>query len=313
VEPLRRYYEDWYRPDLMAVIAVGDFDPDMMEREIKERFGKIPAAKDPRPREPIEVDLTGEPLIDILRDKVPPGVQILWPAPKPPSDRRAFVKQELVTQLMLGHMQEQIQRIRKQDRVPFTNAGLSKMRPGMARSMNMFVAGIRTWPDSLETGLAALLTELERVSRDGIPETALEIYKTAVLRQLEHEAARMAVRPSKRYVEEYSQHFLTGEGVLLSAEDRLALAREILPEITPEAVAEAARFWRNKSGLKVALRIPQFALGFRPPTEESVLAIFDSIQRGPLSPPPGAQGTVAASAGEAGKHGAGKGAGGSLL
>ncbi|HEU6450920.1 MAG TPA: pitrilysin family protein, partial [Gemmatimonadaceae bacterium] len=48
--PVRRFYEDWYRPDLMAVVVVGDFDKAAMEREIRERFGKIPAATEPRPR-----------------------------------------------------------------------------------------------------------------------------------------------------------------------------------------------------------------------------------------------------------------------
>ncbi len=50
VDALVRYYKDWYRPDLMAVIAVGDFDPATIEREIKARFGDLPRAKSPRPR-----------------------------------------------------------------------------------------------------------------------------------------------------------------------------------------------------------------------------------------------------------------------
>lgn len=280
-EPLRRFYRDWYRPDLMAVIAVGDFDPDFVEQEIKRRFGAIPAAKDPRPREQVAVERAGEPVIDILRDKVRPGVQVFWPAPELPGEPREQVREQLVGELLLSHLQEQIQRIRRRDRVPFVNARFGYSQ--LTRPMKMLGASIVTWPDSLETGLAALLTEVEQVAREGVPEQVLEVRKAALLRRLEHEAASAAARPSQAYASEYSRHFLTGEGALLGAEERLALAREALSEITPEAVAEAARFWRERSGLKVMVRVPQFALGFRPPTEESVLAILDSIQRGLLS------------------------------
>ena len=41
---LKKFYTDWYRPDLMAVIIVGDFDPTVIETMIKAHFGKIPAA-----------------------------------------------------------------------------------------------------------------------------------------------------------------------------------------------------------------------------------------------------------------------------
>ena len=49
-ERLKQFYTDWYRPDLMAVIVVGDFDPVAMETRIKTRFGSIPPAAAARPR-----------------------------------------------------------------------------------------------------------------------------------------------------------------------------------------------------------------------------------------------------------------------
>ena len=55
-ESLRRYYRDWYRPDLMAVVAVGDVDIAELEAKIKSHFGKIPAAENPRKRETFGVE-----------------------------------------------------------------------------------------------------------------------------------------------------------------------------------------------------------------------------------------------------------------
>jgi len=44
VGAMRRFYERWYRPELMAVVAVGDFDAARMEKSIKEQFGSLPAS-----------------------------------------------------------------------------------------------------------------------------------------------------------------------------------------------------------------------------------------------------------------------------
>src|SRR5687767_13405434 len=65
---LKRFYDDWYRPDLMAVIAVGDFDLDEMEAMIRERFSRIPARPEPRERRVYDVPLHRETLISIASD-----------------------------------------------------------------------------------------------------------------------------------------------------------------------------------------------------------------------------------------------------
>jgi len=49
-EAIRRFYRDWYRPDLMAVILVGDFDAKEMEQKVIERFSKIKMIDNPRER-----------------------------------------------------------------------------------------------------------------------------------------------------------------------------------------------------------------------------------------------------------------------
>jgi len=85
-------------------------------------------------------------------------------------------------------------------------------------------------------------------------------------------------------VNEYAQHYLSGDGNLLSAAQELELAREIFPTITPKVLADAARFWRERKGMKVLVRVPQLAVGFRPPTEASVLALFDSVAKTSLEP-----------------------------
>ena len=79
-----KFYRDWYRPDLMTVIAVGDFDPTQMEASIKQRFAAIPGPKAPRLREYATVPDHDQTLVSIETDKEYPlsSVQLLWLKPR---------------------------------------------------------------------------------------------------------------------------------------------------------------------------------------------------------------------------------------
>ena len=54
-ERLTKFYADWYRPDLMAVVAVGDFDTAEVERLIKAHFATLPKPAAPTPRPAYDV------------------------------------------------------------------------------------------------------------------------------------------------------------------------------------------------------------------------------------------------------------------
>jgi zinc protease len=68
-EKLRNFYETWYRPDLMAVIAVGDFDPNVIEAKIKSHFSKLKNPTNPAKRIVYDVPANKEPLVAIASDK----------------------------------------------------------------------------------------------------------------------------------------------------------------------------------------------------------------------------------------------------
>src|SRR6185503_115738 len=67
-EALTRFYRDWYRPDLMAVMAVGDFDADSVAAMIQTRFAKLPAPTNPRPRVIPPAPMTDTTLVAVATD-----------------------------------------------------------------------------------------------------------------------------------------------------------------------------------------------------------------------------------------------------
>src|SRR5205085_7056045 len=73
---LRRFYKDWYRPDLQAVIAVGDFDPAVIEAQIKKHFSSIPRPTNAPRRTVAAVPGNKAPLVVIATDKEAIGTNV---------------------------------------------------------------------------------------------------------------------------------------------------------------------------------------------------------------------------------------------
>jgi zinc protease len=279
--PIRRFYHDWYRTDLMAVVVVGDFDPVAMQREIVRRFGAIPAAKNPRHRFTPALRSVPGTLVSSYLGPISPTVEVVWPVPPTPSDPRAALRQQIVQELLTDELQKQLLGIGTRPSRPYIVTQLEQGR--IVRPFNVRGFQLVAWPDSLERGLATVVGECERIARTGIPAATLERRKAVLLQQYEHAAASERALTSGAYADTYVQHFLTADVSLLSATQELALARPILQEITPQVLAEAARFWRQSAGRRVMINIPEFA-HVPAPSKERVLALFDSVQHAPISP-----------------------------
>ena len=279
--PIRRFYEQWYRPENMTIVVVGDFDRAAMLREIRRRFGRIAASTKAAARPRVTLPASSTPVVDVYLGNVVPSVEVLWPVPPMPAGARDAVAQSLVQQLVTRSVEQHILRIRERPSRPFITADLETGR--LVRPLDLMGVRVIAWPDSLERSLGTVLTEFERVAQHGIPEPELAHEKAVLLSHLEHAAAGEAAHASQAYADAYVEHELTGGGPLLSAQQELALARGILPSITPEVLARAARFSRNPAGMRVLIDLPEFA-HVRPPTRQSVTAIIDSVNRTPRPP-----------------------------
>jgi zinc protease len=273
--PIRRFYDKWYRPDNMAIVVVGDFDRVAMEREIKSRFGSIPAGAKTGARPTTTLPKSATPVVDVFKGNVIPQVEVLWPAPAVPAHTRDAVAQGMVLDLISHSVEQRLLRIREHPSRPYITADLEQGR--LVRPLEVVGAQVIAFPDSLERSLGTVLTEFERVAQHGIPEPALAHEKAVLLGHLEHAAAGAGGHASQAYADGYVENFLTAEKPLLSAQQELTLAREILPSITPELIAKAAQRWREPSGMRVLFALPEFS-HVRPPTRESVLAIIDSVK-----------------------------------
>ncbi|WP_136480086.1 M16 family metallopeptidase [Cognatitamlana onchidii] len=213
---LKRFYKDWYRPDLMAVIAVGDLDVNTLEEKIKSHFEGIPTTPNPRPRELFYLPNHKETFIAIESDKEAAfsRVQILFKddnnveKKESLSDYKHMMIQSLFTQMINNRLDE----LRNSENPPFVY-GVSYHGNTWAKTKAAYQSFAVTSETGQLDGLKALLKENERVRKYGFYEGELNRAKADILARLEKAEKDKDKTKSGKIVGEYIRHFLNDEPI----------------------------------------------------------------------------------------------------
>lgn len=240
---LRRFYATWYRPDLMTVIAVGDFTPERIEALIRREFAAIPpAAPDAPPRPRFEVPDRTEPAFAVATDPeaTSSSVAVLFLQPPREHTTVAAFRQQIVERLFLRMLNARLFERAQEADPPFLGAGAGQGRFIGAKEFFQMGAGVRA--GGIARGLAALLTEAERVQRHGFTAGELERARAQLLRGMERAWEEREKTESRVYAAELIRHVLAGEPVP-GVDWELARYREFLPTVTLDEVDRLAGAW----------------------------------------------------------------------
>ena len=250
-ELLREYYERWYRPDLMAVVAVGDFDVDEMESKVKQHFAPPPeggasqeqaAAGASTERPTITIPGHETPWIQVFTDAESPGSQFVLIrklTPDAGQDKSAFrryVVERLAFQMLNARLSERA----KAEDPPFLFADAGRSRYVEPMDILTFSGWVET--DGIEQGLEAMLEELQRVRLHGFTESELAREKSNLLRSVESFYKQREQIPSENFVGEYVDHFLNGTPAP-GIEAEWQLYQELLPQISLEDFTDVVELW----------------------------------------------------------------------
>jgi zinc protease len=274
---LKRFYTDWYRPDLMAVVAVGDFDKARVEQLIRERFSGIPAPANPRPRTVYPVPDHDQPLVAIATDPeaTRSTVSVYYKQPLRSERTIADYRRGLVEALYNGMLNDRLEELTQRANPPFLGASSSQGR--LTRSKEVYTLSAAVPDNGLERGLEAMLTEAERVAQHGFTRTELERQKRDLLRGIEQAYAERAKTNSAVYVSDYIDNFLDGDPIP-SLEQEYELSRQLVPGIQLDEVNRLAREWINGRSRVILANAPQ-KQGVKVPDAGALLAVFDSVDR----------------------------------
>jgi len=285
---LKKFYTDWYRPDLMAVVAVGDFDKAAVEKLIQAHFASIPAATAPRPRPQYDIPDHPGTVYAILTDKEMTSASVevdnLLPAQEQGSV--AYYRQKTVDRLFSGMLNSRFSEITQKPNAPFIGAGVGR-GSFIARSKEAATLNASVKEDGIERGLDALFAETERVSRFGFTATELDRQKQAVLVSYERQAIEKDNITSSARASEYIRNFLQKES-LPTADDELALQQRQLPGITLEEINRIARDWFTDQNRLVIVTAPEkpglvlpdeakLAAAIKPATARDIKPYVDSV------------------------------------
>ncbi|HKH93336.1 MAG TPA: insulinase family protein [Gemmatimonadaceae bacterium] len=269
----RAFYRDWYRPDLMTVVAVGDFEPKKMEADIKQRFARIPAARKPRTREYAPVPGHEDTYVSIESDKEYPNasVALIWfSAPKRVRTTSEF-RRSLVHGFYDRMVNARLGEIGQRPDAPFAYAGTGRGSFTRTRDLHQLYAAVKG--SDFVKAADALLIEAERVRRFGFTKSELDRARTNYLRGLEQRYAERDKTNSSAFAGQFVSSALNDTPILNIADEQ-ALAQRFAPTITLEELNALARASFAKNDRVVIVAAPDKP-EIKLPDRAAMLAVFD--------------------------------------
>jgi zinc protease len=272
---LSRFYADWYRPDLMAIVAVGDFDPAEIEQLIKSHLSDVPARPNERPRAKYGVPDQDSTLVAIATDKEAEytTTSVFFKMPHRNSTTVGGYREDLTESLFSQMLNDRLDEIRQKPDAPFIGAGGDKSTfLGDRDAFTLTAVG----PDGgVLRGLDAVLAEAMRVEQHGFTASELARAKQNLLRSYERTYAERDKRQSAALVGELVRNFLNKEAIP-GIEYEYPLAQRLVPGITLAEVNRLAKEWMTDRNRVITVNAPEKA-GVTVPNAAQLLAVFDSV------------------------------------
>jgi zinc protease len=280
-ERLKQFYTDWYRPELMAVVAVGDFDKAAVEALIKKHFEPIPKSPATKLRPAYNVPDHPGTLYAIATDKEASSTSVAVYSKMPNRDQTTVgsYRRQIVERLFSSMLSNRFSEMAQKPEAPFLGAGAG--RGQFVRTAEVSTLNASVKEDGIERGLEALFTEAERVVRFGFTETELDRQKRNIMRGLERAVAEKENQPSAPLADEYTRNF-TAQEPIPGIEYEAALHARFLPEVTLAEINALAKEWVPDRNRVVLVNAPEKP-GLTVPDEARLSAVITSSVRKDLT------------------------------
>lgn len=239
---LQRFYKQWYRPDLMAVIVVGDIDPAVAEQKIKAHFSgfKNPANEKPRPSIiPIQARTRPEAMV-ITDEEATNTILRVYNFIRPAKKIKTWAdyRQSLIDELINNLINQRLEELTQKENPPFV-AGFAGKQNFIRGYESFFTAAI-LGNNSAEEAANALFGETERARLYGFLPSEIERAKAALLNDAEKQFNEKDKSLSRQLVQDYLENFLEGEPIP-GAENRYRFIKQVLPTITVNEINAVAK------------------------------------------------------------------------
>jgi zinc protease len=281
-DALVRFYREWYRPDLMAIVAVGDFDAAEIEEHIEQHFAHIRMPDNPRERPIYPVPDHEETLYAIATDEeaTVSSVGVYWKQALRDDTTLGAYRQSIVESLYNQMLNTRLFELTQEADPPYLGAYSGQGRFIGAKEVYILAAGVAD--NGIERGLLTLLTEGERVAQFGFTESELEREKAELLRAMEQAYAEREKTNSSAYASEYVRAFLFAEPIPGIAYE-FELYQRFVPEVRLEDVDRLAAQWIIDENRVIMVNGPQKE-DVKIPDEAELSAVFAAVAAEQITP-----------------------------
>lgn len=276
-EQFLRYYQDWYRPNLMAIIVVGDINKYEIEKMIKERFGNLKNPQIPRVKEEFPIQPNKDVLISIAKDKEMPmsNITIYYKDKEDKDGTFGAYRLSIMNGLIAEMFNQRLQELTRKPEPPFLY-GMGQKTNFIAKS-SAFLLASGTKNDAILKGMESLLSEAYRAKEHGFTATELERAKKEFVRRVETSFAERDKTPSDRLAREYFRNFVSEEPIP-GIEYELALTKKFIPDITLEELNQLFKSYIKKENVIITVSAPDKE-NIVIPTENEIKAKYDELSK----------------------------------
>ncbi len=255
-EVIRDFYRDWYRPDLMGVVAVGDVAPEKVEALIKDYFGDLENPVQAPERVYYEVPEHEENFVKIITDEEAPGIQVQLYYKHQPVATKTYddYKDRILRTMVGGMLTQRLDEIRQKPDAPFIFAGARYGK--LVKGLEFFTTSGVVGPGKSREGLRSFLEENRRAVQHGFTEGELERVKRSLLNSAERSFKEMDKAESRSLVGRYVSHFLN-ESFADNPAQRNRFYQEVIPEITLDEVNAMVDKLVRENNIVVVVTAPE--------------------------------------------------------
>ena len=286
-QDLRDYYHKWYRPDLQAIIVVGDIDVDKTEKKIKKIFSPIPMPKNAAERIYYPVGDNEKMIIDIEKDKEQPIAlchiyQKREATPDNEKNSEKYLRDDYIDRLIGTMLNDRLVELRQQPVSPFQSATGRASQFFLSRTKDAFSLSISCKKDNILGGIICAVGVAERARQHGFTQSELDRAKRLQLNAAERRANMKDDYRNSHYVNECVDNFLESEP-MVSVEFKLEFTRKLDREVTLAEVNAAVKQLITNKNQVVIMYAPDKD-GFEIPSEQQIEQVILAAQQQEYAP-----------------------------
>ncbi len=277
-QALHDFYEKWYRPDLQAILIVGDVNVDEIEAKIKKMFADIPKKANFGERPIYTINDNEEPIVSIVKDREASytRIQLEYKKEKLPADFRLSVNGygfSIINNLIAQMMNYRFEEITQQPEASFV-AGFSYYGE-LVKSKDAFIMIAIPKEGQELKSIQDLAIEGERMQRYGFTNSELARAKTELLAGVEKSYNDRENQKNNALVSEYVRHYLDDEPIP-GLEWEYQTLQMLLPELSLEMVNQLAKTYVSDNNQIISITAPDKE-SLQLPSNSEILAAVKSV------------------------------------